>query len=1010
MSDNNMSILARIFSKHKRLGSGNKINKTAMVQFFEKTKDIICICNKDGSIEYMNRSGKEKIKELAIGYNIAQFFSKENLGIPKDIIDNTLKLKEYNINSEISVEGNPIRVNIDSYYIELESKIVIVISDIEKQLILEEKLKEEIERSEKYMKDKDSFIANLSHEIRTPINIITGMVYFLKSSKLDKPQMDNVNKLEEASDILLELVNNVLDFSKTKDHKFIVENKLNFNFKEFLTQLTRIFENKISEKELKWYIKENFDTDIMVYADKPRINQVLINLVNNAIKFTDRGFIELEISKTKEDDMGYNVQFCLKDTGIGIKKEDTLKIFQEFEQVEDALTKKYQGTGIGLAISKKIVESMDGKMWVESNYGLGTKFYFSIPLEKYNANITEEVKDDVEVIEVNNNDVVETEENVVQGKYKVLLVEDNIINIEITKRILEEMDIECISMENGVDAIKEIETKGINYYNLILMDIHMPGHNGYEISKILKNDFKIKTKIIALTATNIDSEITRQHESYIDGYIQKPIKPLEFKTQILNNLKTTKHNFTIGFEWIDQKQELMTRISNSSDLFEKLINIVYTKYKDIRKDLEKLNNNEKCEYIHSLKGAMGNLGAQAIFNELQELENMHKAEQDCTEKLTIFLNKFDDILLSIKNSKYLEKKNKTVLVLDDAVGDLETLRLGLSPEFSVITTSTAKEAYVLLEGKIPDVILLDILLPEISGLEFLETIRLNDKYKNIPVIFLTGIKDDETRNKAFSLKIADYLEKPYEIKNIIWHINNAIQRNMAEENLKKEVKKSKKEMTGVYDFLYDSLVNLTAFKSHETGNHLVRTKYYMRCMLNKYESYYKEGLFLDQKVIEDIAVAATLHDIGKIGIPDEILNKPGKLTDEEYTIMKTHVNIGKQTLETSFSDNLSSGVLQYAKDITFYHHEKYDGTGYPEGISKDQIPIVCRMMSLIDVYDALVNDRVYKAAMPYEEAEQYIIDQNEKAFDPKIINIFELVKDEFREINKKYVNVEEVKN
>ena len=139
---------------------------------------------------------------------------------------------------------------------------------------------------------------------------------------------------------------------------------------------------------------------------------------------------------------------------------------------------------------------------------------------------------------------------------------------------------------------------------------------------------------------------------------------------------------------------------------------------------------------------------------------------------------------------------------------------------------------------------------------------IRDRYKNIPVIFLTGIKDDEMRNKAFSLKIADYLEKPYEIKNIIWHINSAIQRNIAEESLKKEINKSKKEMTGVYDFLYDSLVNLTAFKSHETGNHLVRTKYYMKCMLNKYESYYKENIFIDPKVIDDIAVAATLHDIG----------------------------------------------------------------------------------------------------------------------------------------------------
>lgn len=1002
MSEANIGILARIFNKQKKLDETNKMDKVAMKQFLEKTKDIICVCNQSGSIEYINKAGRDKLKSIAGVYNIAMFFDKENSEAANELIQNAINQKEYNLNSTISVDNNPIRVSIDAYYAEVDLKLIIVIKNIEQQLILEEKLEKEIERSNEYMKDKDTFVANLSHEIRTPINIITGMIYFLKSSKLDKAQLDNVNKLEEASDILLEIVNNVLDFSKTKDHKYIKETKVNFNLKELLNQLTHVFQDKITDKGIEWYIKENFDTDIVVFADKVRINQVLLNLINNGIKYTDRGFIELEVSKIKEDDLGYTVQFCLKDTGIGIKKEDTLKIFQEFEQIEDALTKKYQGTGIGLTISKKIVESMEGKMWVESNFGLGTKFYFSIPLEKHNPNL--DVVKIEEDTEKQDEYILATEEDIKQNEYKVLLVEDNPINVEITKKILEEMNIECVSMEGGVEAIKEVETKGINYYNLILMDIHMPGHNGYEISKIIKNDLKSKTKIIALTATNIDSEIIKQHESYIDGYIQKPIKPVEFKTQILKNLKKEKATLNIEFEWIDEKDDLITRISGSGELFAKLINILYGRYKDIKKEIERLDNKEKCDYIHSLKGAMGNLGAGDIFNTLQEIETMLKNEEECSEKLNHFLDTFDGVLSSIKNSKYIEKKVKTVLVIDDDAGDLETLRAGLTPEFAVITTTTAKEAYVILEGKIPDVILLDIVLPEIDGIAFLESIRLNDKYKNIPVIFLTGLKDDEIRNKALALKIADYIEKPYDVKNIVWHINNAIQRNIAEESLKKELKKYNKEITGVYDFLYDSLVNLTAFKSHETGNHLVRTKYYMRCMLNKYESFYHQELFLDPKVVDDVAVAATLHDIGKIGIPDEILNKPGKLTDEEYAIMKTHVNIGKQTLETSFSDNLSSGVLEYAKDITYYHHEKFDGTGYPEGLSKESIPLIARIMSIIDVYDALVNDRVYKEAMPYEEAEEYIISQSGKAFDPKAINIFELVKEEFREINKKYAN------
>ena len=199
--------------------------------------------------------------------------------------------------------------------------------------------------------------------------------------------------------------------------------------------------------------------------------------------------------------------------------------------------------------------------------------------------------------------------------------------------------------------------------------------------------------------------------------------------------------------------------------------------------------------------------------------------------------------------------------------------------------------------------------------------------------------------------------------------------------------------------MYSSLVILTAEKSKETGAHLLRTKEYMKRMLKEYENFYHEGQFVDEKTIEDIAIAATLHDIGKVGIPDNILNKPGKLTDEEYEIIKQHVVIGRDTLEGTYGNKLSNNVLQYAKDIVYHHHEKFDGTGYPEGLKNDEITTICKIMAVIDVYDALVNDRVYKKAMPYEEAEQYIIEQSGKAFDPKAINIFRIVKEDLRRIN-----------
>lgn len=154
--------------------------------------------------------------------------------------------------------------------------------------------------------------------------------------------------------------------------------------------------------------------------------------------------------------------------------------------------------------------------------------------------------------------------------------------------------------------------------------------------------------------------------------------------------------------------------------------------------------------------------------------------------------------------------------------------------------------------------------------------------------------------------------------------------------------------------------------------------------------------------IENIGTAATLHDIGKVGIPDSILNKPGRLTDEEFEQIKAHTIIGHQILENTNSDKLSDDVLEYAKEITLHHHEKFDGSGYPDGLKGDEINIVSKLMSIIDVYDALVNDRVYKKALSYEEAEEYIISQSEKAFDPKVVNVFMNVKEKLRNINEKY--------
>lgn len=993
----------------------SNVNINVIEGFFDQIKDIICITDYDGKIEYINNgqvyNKYQMLKEVLL-------YDQNNEMVYEEIISKTIDEGEFIGNVQLNKDDTKVDIYIAAYNMVSKGRIFIYIKDLNEYFEKELQLQKEIEKKDEYLRTKDLFIANLSHEIRTPINIIVGMLYFLKSTQLDDKQIEYIGKLEQASNLLLEMVNNILDLSKGKTNA-IVNNKVNFNLKAFLDNLYHLFEAKAKEKDLQWYMNCEFDTDINIYADKTRLGQVFLNLINNAIKYTNKGYIELLGKKVEENSFSYKLQFCVKDTGIGIKREDTLKIFAEFEQANEPTVKEQQGSGMGLAITKKIIENMDGKIWVESNVDLGSKFYFNIIVDKSTAQTQEQeetpTKQEIdeqktrellkESISLFHNTSEEEKDIPVQenkqedlSNRRILVVEDNEINQEITKKLIEEMGIVCETVLDGTECLKRIEKVGKEYYSLILMDIHMPRHNGYEISRILKDNMGVKIPIVALTATNITDEVVEENKQYITSYIQKPIMPLEFKKKI-QELLQSERNLENELSFIDSYDELMERLGNSEEMLKKLLNIFYNTYVNIYKDIANLkDDDEKYIYVHSLKGAMGNLGCHAIFQRLGEIEARIKNRTEKKE-LEDFLTDFQYILKELRESTYIKTGMKKILIVSINKENQEEQKKLLYPYFEVIVTQKESDAYLLLDTYRIDA----ILVYELQNLEqeivFIKDLKNNDKYKDIPLLLINEEKNPTLKARALEVNIDEYIETEFEVDSMKWHIDNAIQKKHDEIKLKKDLKKSNSEIENVYDFLYSSLVHLTAYKSKETGSHLLRTKEYMKRMLNEYENFYHEGQFVEEKTREDIAIAATLHDIGKVGIPDNILNKPGRLTEEEYEIIKQHVVIGRDTLEGTYGSKLSNNVLQYAKDIVYHHHEKYDGTGYPEGLKNDEITTICKIMAVIDVYDALVNDRIYKKAMPYEEAENYIIEQSGKAFDPKVINIFRIVKDDLKRIN-----------
>ncbi|HWQ77512.1 MAG TPA: ATP-binding protein [Anaerovoracaceae bacterium] len=399
------------------------------------------------------------------------------------------------------------------------NKYVHLLRDATKTEELQAQLRKQLQEINFYSQAKDSFIANISHEIKTPINAILGMVHFLKSTRLSQNQKDLVRKIETSSDILLTIISDVLDLSKIKSNTLSLYPS-DFSLETAIRNIEDMFSSQLAVKGIEWRTGYDFSKNLCLHLDKTRFVQVLVNLINNACKFTESGYVKLSVETLSENEETVLLQFCVEDTGIGIAEKDISKLFREFEQLENHLTKQHQGTGLGLYICRNIIESMDGRMWVKSTKGQGSKFYFSLPAKK-----------SLEPMLVGTANV--SNAALLNGRGgKALVVEDTEINAEVAVRLLNEVNITCDTAADGMSAIEMCRNKAADYYNVILMDIHMPNMDGYTAAGILKKNMSVASPIIALTASDINEQVRAEHADTIDSFILKPFKAEAFYNAI----------------------------------------------------------------------------------------------------------------------------------------------------------------------------------------------------------------------------------------------------------------------------------------------------------------------------------------------------------------------------------------------------------------------------------------------------------------------------------------------
>ena len=357
----------------------------------------------------------------------------------------------------------------------------------------------------------------------------------------------------------------------------------------------------------------------------------------------------------------------------------------------------------------------------------------------------------------------------------------------------------------------------------------------------------------------------------------------------------------------------------------------------------------------------------------------------------------------------MENIRNRIIMVDDNMANLTMGRNMLKTFYEVYPAPSAAKLFEIIENIVPDLILLDIAMPEIDGYEAIKKLKADPRFADIPVIFLTAKNDEESELQGFNLGATDYVSKPFSAPLLLKRIENQllIVRQKKEllashaalkdyaNNLEEKVREKTAEVINLQNAILATVAELVEFRDNLTGGHVMRTQLYMKALIEELIRVDVYGEKTSEWDLDFLLPSVQLHDVGKIAITDLILNKPGKLTPEEFEVMKTHVTVGVDAIEKIMSNTAEHAFLRYTLYITGTHHEKWDGTGYPLGLKGLNIPLEGRLMAIADVYDALISERPYKKAFTHEEASKIIEESAGTHFDPVLVDIYRSVADEF---------------